>query len=307
MAAIASWGGIDVRRLILAAVLAFGGTAATAATLPWTDLVVFGDSLSDAGNLGVATNGEVWAERLGALPSTAGGLNYAFGGARAVSTDAAVGPAPGVDVPDFAEQRALFAAAGETLGNDPLVVAWFGGNDLLNAGGNAAVIGQAVQAIGAGVSELATRFGLRRFILPNLPDLSRIPANANEPAPVRIAAQQATLGFNGGLETLATTLGLGGLDVRVFDTAALFADILADPAAFGFDATLDLTEATCLRGQIDCAGYLFWDPIHPTAAAHALIADGIAELAAIPLPATIWLLAGGLGAVVAVGRRRKAA
>lgn len=294
-----------MRGWLMAAAIAVMGTASTAATMgPWSSLLVFGDSLSDAGNLGrTATNGQTWAGQLGATPALGGGTNFAFGGARAATN---------LDlVPDFTAQRLLFAAARPALGPDPLTVAWFGGNDLLgitDPSSAPSVIARAVGAIGTGVGGLARSFGLTRFILPNLPDLSRIPANVNRPAAERAAIAQATAAFNGGLAQAAAGLRAQGLDVSIFDTAGVFDAILADPGAFGFDPAKAMQ--TCLQGAISCEGYIFWDPIHPTAATHALIAEGIlalAQPAPIPLPATIWLLAGGLGGAAALGHRRRAA
>ena len=55
---------------------------------PFDHIVVFGDSLSDTGNAGRFSNGPVWVEQLAArlevalMPTQAGGLNFAVGGAR---------------------------------------------------------------------------------------------------------------------------------------------------------------------------------------------------------------------------------
>ena len=50
-----------------------------------------------------------------------------------------------------------------------------------------------------------------------------------------------------------------------------------------------------------CAGYLYFDGVHPTTAAHALLADAFA--AAVPEPETWALMLTGLAAV-ALARRR---
>ncbi len=306
-----------MRGMILAAAVAIAGTMTPAATVP-SSVVVFGDSLSDGGNFGgrTATNGMTWAGWLGIEPSNRGGLNYAYGGAKAV-TD-------GDAAPDFEAQRGEFLddAAALDLGGDPLAVAWFGGNDLLAIlTGALALPPQDVGAfvttsvtgvlatIGSGVGELAG-LGIGRFLLPNLPDLSAIPANAAFGSETKGFIAATTAGFNAGLAGLATQLSAGGLDVEVFDTAALFAEILAEPAAYGLATDIDLTAETCLRGVRDCDDYAFWDPIHPTGKVHRILAGAIgAEIGVspVPLPATIWLLAGGLGGVVALGRRRRAA
>lgn len=286
-----------MKSIILAASLAALAAPALAAPadLPWSDLVVFGDSLSDAGNFGpgfVATNGTTWGGQLGALPAATGGTNFAFLGATAVSNG---------DSPDFAEQRALFAGSGLTLGTNPLVVAWFGGNDLLNAA-DASAIGNAVTQIANGVTSLASTFGLTRFVLPGLPDLGLIPRNVGNP----IASAMATFAsnaFNTALQGFVGTANASGLDVTYLDVNAIFGDILANPLDFGFT---DVT-GSCLGGAISCDGFLFWDDIHPTAAAHAIIAERMvmaAEAPAVPLPASGLLL---LGAFAGLGLLRRRA
>src|SRR5215217_7794985 len=63
-------------------------TSSTQAMLAFDHVVVFGDSLSDAGNAGRFTNGPVWVEYLAQKlglplnPARAGGTNFAVGGAR---------------------------------------------------------------------------------------------------------------------------------------------------------------------------------------------------------------------------------
>ena len=283
-----------MKAIIFAAAFAAVSSSVAAApiTYPWSDLIVFGDSLSDAGNLGgVATNGTTWAGQLGAAPALAGGTNFAFLGATAVSN--------ADPFLDFTEQRALFAGAGLTLGSNPLVVAWFGGNDLLNATDPSA-IGNAVTQIAAGVASLAG-MGLTRFVLPGLPDLGLIPRNLGNP----VASAMATFAsnaFNDALQGVIGAANASGLDVTYLDVNGIFAEILGDPASFGFTNVTD----TCERGAISCDGYVFWDDIHPTAATHAILAERLrlaAEPAVVPLPATGLLLLAAFGGLGLLRRR----
>ena len=84
---------------------------------PFDQFFVFGDSLSDSGNLaavapefvpfppypdGQFTNGDTWATQLGLAPSVLGGTNFAFGGARAVEN--------GDSIPDLNTQLGMFDA-----------------------------------------------------------------------------------------------------------------------------------------------------------------------------------------------------
>lgn len=295
-----------MRKWIMAAAFGLAANIAPVAAAPadpWSDLIVFGDSLSDPGNIlpGLTfTNGETWAQQLGATRFAGGGTNYAIGNARAVSN---LGTGPGQDLfLDFPEQRAIFDLVNPALGADPLVVAWFGGNDLLNAS-DASAVPNAIIAIATGVVELAVGSGLTRFILPGLPDLGRIPANLGTVgAPLATAATEA---FNGALRTFAESGAAFGLDITYLDIDAIFDDILDRPGDFGFTDTT----GTCLSGLVDCTGFVFWDDIHPTRATHTLIAEAVRAAATapapIPLPAGLWLLLGGVGGIALIGRGRR--
>src|SRR5262245_57408042 len=90
-------------RGLVSSLILFAGlvsVAGLAVAVPYTDIVVFGDSLSDAGNFyeanayppppyfnGQFSNGPVWATTFSqhfgfsGAPSSAGGQNYAYAGA----------------------------------------------------------------------------------------------------------------------------------------------------------------------------------------------------------------------------------
>ena len=92
------------------------------------------------------------------------------------------------------------------------------------------------------------------------------------------------------------------------DTFDLFNDILGDPGAFGFKETDDpCLDALLVGGVTSCSGFVFYDDIHPTAPAHALIADRFtAAVAPVPLPAG-WVLMLSLGGALTLLRRRQKA
>jgi phospholipase/lecithinase/hemolysin len=323
------------RLLTLVVTLLLCPWAAVAA--PITSLYVFGDSLSDQGNAflitagtfppapyaGRGSNGPVAAERLAdrlgvaLAPSAAGGTNFAVLGA-------ATGPVniPGTSVvtdnyvvvrygqpllanTGILNQVGAFLATGPVI--DPLqslFMVWGGANDFFldpsaAAAANAATnIGNAIGALYLG--------GARRFLVPNIPDLSLTPSGLALPPAQRAGLQALALGFNAGLSSaldVAEAL-LPGIDIVRFDTFALLTALATNPAAFGFS----IADTPCLSGTLQtgvlvCANpdsYVFWDSSHPTTAAHRVLGDAFADAVA-PEPATIALL--GVGMALMAGRR----
>ncbi len=162
-----------------AAALALSFTALAAQAGPYSNMYVFGDSLSDSGNdlkivgdvpapdyytdgpnRGRFTNGLNYADRLAAnfgltlTPSELGGNNYAYGGARSEYVRDDLLPFGGLS---FNEQiDAYLRKSGHAADPNALYVLWIGANDMSDAavtslmmGGNLAPIGgQIVQTIG---------------------------------------------------------------------------------------------------------------------------------------------------------------
>ena len=125
------------------------------------------------------------------------------------------------------------------------------------------------------------QLGAQHFLVPNMPDLGRTPEAIALGPLAQTQLELLSLGFNGGLGTAMNQLeSLFGLDVHVFDTFAFMNYILDDPVAAGFTDTTTpcvLTPAV-LTG---CAGFVFFDNVHPTTEAHALLGAGFPS--AVPL------------------------
>lgn len=270
---------------------ASAGFAAFAQPIDFTDVVVFGDSLSDVGNVannpivveigslfeeldplvdGRFSNGPVWAERLSdklGLPgsassySDAGGDNYAHGAAQTGPDTLLFGIVDNIGL-----QVSDYTASNDPTGNE-LFILWGGGNDLLDDD-NPQTPGAIRDNMSSHVTALAND-GAQRFLVLNLPKLGDIPRNIG-------TAEQAT--FNADTSTynalLATEMGslASSLSVKitVFDAESLFDRMLDEPASFGFTNT---TDSAFLAGASNPDGYVFWDETHPTAAAHAILAD----------------------------------
>jgi phospholipase/lecithinase/hemolysin len=288
-------------------------------------LYVFGDSLSDAGNVfaltglppapyfnGQFSNGPVWAVDLAndlglpALkPSVLGGTDYAYGSGE--TGGAAFDTAnPLTDLLGPTGQLAQYQATHPTADPNALYVIWFGSNDLsdIPAGSTAPQIAADIGTIAGNIdTAIGTLAGLgaKNFLVVTVPDLGKTPgAIALGPvdqagASALSAAFDSTLVFGAGpVPALSTIAAVDDLNLQVLDTYSLLDGIAATPAAYGFSDVSD----PCFTGMSVCAnpnGYLFWDTEHPTAAAHALIADAaLAQVAPTPEPASITLVGAGL-------------
>lgn len=311
-----------LRSIVLAGgIAAFGALGAIASPLTdtYTSFWVFGDSLSDDGNLFAASgnttptsppyfngrfsDGPVWNEGILVHFGTNGG-NFAFGGATAVTNDDAI--------PDLTAQVAGFASSGLPAvdGARPLASLWFGANDILDAieaaASNPALAANvlptaiaAAQAVGNGARTLYSA-GIADIAIWNLPDIGRTPLFSTLQPGGRVLASGASSLFNATLADIIADLRGEGLRITAIDTFGLFNRVLAAPSRFGFDNTI----TPCIIPEVSVCtntkGLLYFDPIHPTAAAHAVLADTF--VAAVPLPSTGFLLAFGLG-LLALRRR----
>jgi outer membrane lipase/esterase len=251
-----------------------GAPAAAAAASPVTALVVLGDSLSDSGNAGRFSNGPVWVEHLAQnlglelRPAVAGGSNFAVGGARIEGGMADLGR----------QLRAFLAQRSEGPDPEALHVVYGGGNDVLALLGSAGPDGEAraheaALALARLVDAMATA-GAVRLLVPNLPDVGLAPAVHFQGPAARAEARRLTLAFNAALEpALAALERRHGIEIVRLDVFALAERLIADPAAAGFHDVV----TPCRGGP--CEGFLFWDLVHPTSAAHARL--GAAALAAL--------------------------
>jgi phospholipase/lecithinase/hemolysin len=311
--------------VVAAAILA--ASAAQSATR-YSYFGVFGDSLSDPGNLFAAlggayppsppyfdgrySNGPVWAEGISA-EFEAKGLdtgNFAYGGARALPTDVNITDPFDIDLPDLTDQIEDFAASGETLGALPIASLFFGANDIifngLPGGDPNGVAVAAANAVADGALSLAG-MGFNEFLIFNLPDLGGTPLfSLYQPAGAPFASA-ATVAFNTTLGTRIDGLRDGGLNVVEIDMYGLFQNLLADPDAYGVtDVTLPCLPPGSL---VACAGAeqtdkAFFDAIHPNHVIHGEIADIVrVSVAPVPLPLPGLLLLSGVAGLVALRRR----
>ena len=327
--------------LFLTALFTFGAHA-----LPYTGLVVFGDSLSDTGNNALAfdsnfpppgtartplpisgptfipafpyasnvySNGPVWVRPFAAslglsiAPSLAGGTDFAFGGAR-------TGPSPSGFPFSLLDQMGMFlGATGNIAPASSLYVVAGGGNDARDAfqlaasGGNpSALINQYVQNIALMLRTLNAA-GARDVLLVNIPDIGKTPA---------IQALHAVNPALPGLASLIAANMNAALD-------AALASIVFAPQTHLFE----LNAYALVDSVVANAGaFGLTNATAACAASAACVAnpsstffwDGIhpttaghaliarAALQAIPEPATLWLMLFGVLALLTASRTPRA-
>jgi phospholipase/lecithinase/hemolysin len=294
-----------------AVTLAFASVPATA----YDDLYVFGDSLSDNGNLfamtgfppapyfnGRFSNGPVAVE---VLATGLGATLHDFAIAGAQTSTA--GNLPGTGMTSQVDGYATLLG-GPNADPNALYFVWGGANDLRAAGANAgAAIAPTINNLTYIVDTLYD-LGARHFLLPNLPDLGLTPeAIEGGPAAAGGASMLSTV-FNANL-----ALAYGGLAAASPGANFIYFDAMAAQTAIvdgvGNNAFTNVTERCLdtrnLANITLCAtpnSYLYWDNIHPTAAAHAML--GQQMLAAVPEPQTLLMMAVGVLGLLGWSRRR---
>ncbi|GAB5389954.1 MAG: hypothetical protein Alpg2KO_29220 [Alphaproteobacteria bacterium] len=291
-----------MRKLLLASasLAVMAATPMTASAQEFTDLYVFGDSLSDVGNAfalsggtnppppyfdGRFSNGPVWSEQdslvdEGLVGATDAANNFAVGGARVGSNTAT-----------FLQDQVTNFTGGLTApaDGDGLYAIWIGANDYLgrlSTEDSADVIADVIGDTAAQIQALAG-VGATDFIVFNLPDLGGTPAagslEVGTPGTID-GLNEVTAAHNSNLastmEQVEAGLQAAGVDasITVVDINALFADVVANGEFYGLTnasvpclvSTSGPTGACATAEATDAA--VFWDEIHPTANAHEFVA-----------------------------------
>lgn len=312
-----------VKQIIVSALCWLLLSVSSFAQSSYSDIIVFGDSLSDTGNVvGAITpdlippyadnrisNGplivDVVAEQLGfdALAAAQGGNNFAVVGGNIL----------GASFGDLSQQIDRFEMRQQGVFDaSALYIVFMGGNDLRDVIGfeSAAFAEQRIDQVITVLINQLTRlrgFGAQHFLVVNGPDVSTIPqtisrAESNPDLLVRASAYVQS--YNQKFES-AITQFVADTDASVFDFDIVGSAraILEQPNASGFTVLdraclntngsinpFDFTfDAGCDSGlypivQPDFTGYVFFDNIHLTAAMNALLADAmLARLQGAPL------------------------
>lgn len=305
--------------LLASIILGIGATAAQAQQ--FSNVIVFGDSLSDAGYyrsvlaaagvpasllpiLGRFTTapGPVYAELIaqyyGITPrpsNVESGTIFAQGGAR-VAVNSASTPTGAAQRPVSTQITEFLARGSGVADPDALYIVWAGANDVIQnvqAFGAGAITQAQLQAnvLGAATAEIQQigrlqAAGARYVMVFALPDIGATPAFTAAGAATAGAVTQLSAGYN---TTLFSGLAQAGIRVIPVDMFAFLAEVRANPSGFGFT---NITVPACRAfppfssapDSLFCPPsafftpdanqtFLFADGIHPTAAAHAIVAQ----------------------------------
>lgn len=274
---------------------------------PLNNVVIFGDSLSDNGNLyefmnhqlpqsppyfeGRFSNGPVWIERLIASyfpDNPESHLNdYAVGGAGVSEED---------DDDDVLftlrrEIKTYLSTHGDKASEDTLFVVWIGANNYL---GVPSEIEQTLTDVNTGIShglQTLVEKGAKHILVLNLPDLGKTPA-AMEFGSIDTLTYFSTQHNDALLKTVDDfKQTYPDVDWIYFDMHHAFSDVLEHAEDYGITNVTgtcsnsiadELSRTSVLKMvanvkpglSVDgCDGYLFFDLVHPTAHAHRILAE----------------------------------
>ncbi len=298
------------------------------------EIYVFGDSLSDTGNIFKATgriippsptyfsgrfsNGPIWVEYLASDLGLELNLNtnFAYGGATTGSKNIGIPGLPGLQ-----QQINSFTSANTSANPNALYVIWAGTNDYLDYFfGDIPNPTQAVKNLSEAVTSLAA-VGAKNFLVVNLPDLGKFPVtggNSQNSSLLSTFTSAHNSRLTANLNFLSQQLN-PDLNIIPLDVNSLFNRIIAAPGEFGFtNATescigdLSVVPINVPKQPVACDPdkFLFWDQVHPTTSVHKLIGE-LAFSAVKPVPvsepsAVLGMLAVGvLGAVGCAVERYK--
>jgi thermolabile hemolysin len=299
--------------IICGLILGSSLTSSKAIAATFSQIVVYGDSLSDLGRTSALTggaapaysdiaggrfsNGSLWVEYLADSLglSTNPNTNFAFGGA----TSGVQNVVPFLD--------GVQAQVAKNYVDDPdaLYIVWGGANDYLFFGDTANPVAT-TNNLKNEVSTLIGR-GAKNILVPNLPNLGNLPGtrNLNSASSLNSLTQAHNTNLAKGLKNLRKTNP--DVDLRLLNVDAFVGQVWANPNNFGLTNTTDgCWLITCSTPET----YFFWDDIHPTTAAHKLIGDfafdAVTKTKPVPEPTTLLGSLAAGSAIVAFKRKLSA-
>ncbi|MDF5706736.1 MAG: SGNH/GDSL hydrolase family protein [Nostoc sp. S4] len=280
----------------------------------YDEIVVFGDSFSDTGNVFNATgkaippsssyfnghfsNGSIWVEYLASdlginfNPKT----NFAYAGATTGFENIGVRNLPGLQ-----QQINNFTSANQFVDPNSLYIVWAGTNDYLDYffGGSPNPT-QTVSNLIDAVKALAA-VGAKDIMVVNQPNLGNFPVTDGSYHTSSILNTYSSV-HNSQLKTNLNFLSQqlsSDTNIISLDIDSLYNRIIAAPKEFGFTNVTDscigklsVVPINIPEQPVACTPdeFLFWDQIHPTTTTHKLIAElafSVLKSASVPEPSTV--------------------
>ncbi|MGB3205148.1 MAG: SGNH/GDSL hydrolase family protein [Crinalium sp.] len=245
----------------------------------FNEIYVFGDSLSDIGNMSQATqgysppsplyykgrysNGLVWVDYLASkLKLTLNKKNnFAYGGATTGnSTQTPLG---------LLTQIKRFRSNHSSANPKALYIIWAGANDYFRGASDSTT---PINNLTLAVKSLSAA-GAKNIAVVNLPDLGNLPGTRNSQYSALLT--DVTKKHNSGLVKSLTDLRQqlrSDINIKYIDVNSLYKQAISNPKKFGFK---NVTQSCISRSRI-CANpneYLFWDGVHPTTSAHKILVE----------------------------------
>lgn len=276
----------------------------------YSQIYIFGDSLSDTGNaasvvgdfpppyyMNRASNGPVAVETFtAALGHTADASLHFFGSEAGGNYAVAGANAVGDNLEDLGTQIAYFHAIHNYAApTDALYVIFIGGNDIRATYGvtdkdtAVAIINSAVVSVKNAMQSL-TLAGAKHFLLINAPNVSLIPEAqiiatlANDPdliKRIRKYSKLYSILLHDMVEQFETVFQL---DIEEFNLFKFFTKLIKKGEDYGFTNTTDACfDTQLLSFHPDCHNglnadqFIFFDEIHPTTRAHQFIGEAMFE------------------------------
>jgi phospholipase/lecithinase/hemolysin len=261
--------------------LLIGLATAQADSTAFSRLFVFGDSLSDTGNLyamtgdypappfwnGRFSNGKLWVEYLAdslQMPIRPED-NYAVAGATTGRLNANNGRG-GRNYAGLQDEIDAFQTAHTQADSvDALFVVWAGANDFF-AAISLGVPPQVLVSNGVYNTSMAIvrlkQSGAQHILVPNVPDLGVTPYVRGLGMGPQVSALCAA--YNQVLAAALDNLAASGAPVIRVDAFSTLRDMALQPSEYGFTNSTD--SVLVLGGDPD--QFLFWDSVHPTTRGH---------------------------------------
>ncbi|MGY6529956.1 MAG: SGNH/GDSL hydrolase family protein [Cyanobacterium sp.] len=293
-----------ILKVIIASVFttAFFALFSVKAQSPYTDIYVFGDSLSDTGNLaqivhrelgqsidfppseaypqGRFTNEFVWVEILAQYlgitvnPAT----NFAIASAQSGLTNFYQND----DFPEPIEVRGVLGQVQHhpraIAPEKHLYIILGGANDYLSPDHREKepeeLINHTINNLRESILLLIEE-GAENIMVANLPALGQLPATIDDPE-ISTALNALSSNHNNRLKTVIDEINQD-LDkkIKILDLETIFKEVTTYPEEFGL---VNTTQGCLMIGCENPDQFLFWDEIHPTARTHQIMADFALQL-----------------------------